>query len=384
MRIAHMGDTHLGYRALGRSDPETGRNQRAVDVERAFERVIDDVLARQVDLVIHAGDAFHSTRPSWNTLGVFVRQLRRIEAAGIPCLVIGGNHDTPRLRQSGSVFDLLALALPEIHFAAGYEVDEWTPAGLATVLHSVPHGALVNPTPPVVYPIPGVRNIVVTHGMAPGMQQQFKGVHEAGEARLSPDVLDPGADYVALGHFHAGFMVSRNAYYSGSTERTGWGDEAVKPGYNIVTLGQPGEQVMVEHIELPTRPMRTLAAIDGAGVDADELAGRVLDRAGAYGDPEAMVRIELLGVPRPVRREVESLIRRDLNDVVWDLRVFSAADVLDSFAAGGDETLPPLRTLFEGFVEERRAANVYDDRFATLFLTSGLDALDRAREQTRD
>ncbi|MBA3516681.1 MAG: metallophosphoesterase, partial [Rhizobiales bacterium] len=92
LRLAHLADTHLGYHALHRVDPETGRNQRAVDVERAFAAAIDQILEGEVDLVIHAGDVFHHTRPSWSALQCFVRQMRRIEDAGIPCLVIGGNH----------------------------------------------------------------------------------------------------------------------------------------------------------------------------------------------------------------------------------------------------------------------------------------------------
>ena len=105
LRVGHLADTHLGYRALGRADPETGRNQRAVDVERAFEAAVDKLLAREVDLVVHAGDVFHHTRPSWSALRCFVLVMRRVEAAGIPCVVIGGNHDTPRLRTTGAVQD---------------------------------------------------------------------------------------------------------------------------------------------------------------------------------------------------------------------------------------------------------------------------------------
>ena len=104
IRIAHLADTHLGYRAFYRADPITGRNQRAIDIERAFEAAIDDILTRDVDLVIHAGDVFHHTRPSWQAMRCFVLETRRLEAAGMPAVVIAGNHDTPRLRTTGSVF----------------------------------------------------------------------------------------------------------------------------------------------------------------------------------------------------------------------------------------------------------------------------------------
>jgi DNA repair exonuclease SbcCD nuclease subunit len=375
LRIAHLADTHLGYRALGRSEPGGYRNQRSVDIELAFERVVDSLLGQGVDLVLHAGDVFHHTRPSWTTLGVFVRQMRRIEEAGIPALVIAGNHDTPRMRQSGSVFDLLGLALPMTCFMAGYEQDEWDVPGLDLVVHGIPHGALVNPDPPFVIPVAGRRNIIVTHGLAAGVQTRG---HEPGEERLAPDLLDPAADYVALGHFHLGGQPTRNAWYSGSTERMGWGDEEATPGYNLVTLDETGT-VAVEHVAVPARRMKTLAPIDGEGLLARELADIVLDRAAAFGDPTAMVRLELRGVPRQIRREVEGIVRREVGDRVWDLRVYTAADLLERFAEGRDEALPPLRELFARFVDENRQQGLYDDRFAALFRERGSRALDDAQ-----
>ncbi|MBA3414440.1 MAG: metallophosphoesterase [Chloroflexia bacterium] len=380
LRIAHLADTHLGYRALGRTEPGGYRNQRSVDIETAFERVVDSLLGREVDLVLHAGDVFHHTRPSWTTLGVFVRHMRRIEEAGIPALVIAGNHDTPRLRQSGSVSDLLALALPKIRFVAGYELEEVPFPELELVVHAVPHGALVNPDPAFVLPVPGRRNIVVTHGLAAGVQTRG---HEPGEERLAPDLLDPGADYVALGHFHLGGQPTRNAWYSGSTERMGWGDEEATPGYNLVTLDEAGA-VAVEHVPIPARPMKTLAAIDGEGLLARELADIVLDRAAAFGDPTAMVRLELRGVPRQTRREVEGIVRREVGDRVWDLRVYTAADLLERFAEGRDEALPPLKELFARFVDEGQQQGIYDDRFAALFRERGSRALDEAQRQAAE
>ena len=50
IRIAHLADTHLGYSAYGKADPESGRNQRAVDIEDSFAAAISDILTRDVDL----------------------------------------------------------------------------------------------------------------------------------------------------------------------------------------------------------------------------------------------------------------------------------------------------------------------------------------------
>ena len=71
IRIAHITDTHLGYRALSKADPETGRNARTVDFERAFEWAVDDIIARKPDGIIHAvlaQDAGHEIRSAIRVL----------------------------------------------------------------------------------------------------------------------------------------------------------------------------------------------------------------------------------------------------------------------------------------------------------------------------
>jgi DNA repair exonuclease SbcCD nuclease subunit len=378
LRIAHFADTHLGYSAYGKSDPESGRNQRAVDIERSFEAAITDILTRDVDLVIHAGDAFHHTRPSWSTLTHFLRQMRRLEDAGLPVVLIAGNHDTPRLRTTGSVYGLLGLALPRVRFITGYETDEVTFAHLGVTVHGVPHGALTNPDPPMLLPAPGMRNIVVAHGVVPG--SLFSAGHEPGEVDIRGNVLDDDFDYVALGHVHLRQAAGVNAHYSGSTERTSWGDQPAKPGYALVTLGEKGSAPIVDYIDLPARPMETLSPIDGAERTARELADMILGRAGALGLPEAMLRVELQNTPRPLFRETDAIVRRETGDNAWHIRLTAPGEALDPLgrdAAVGLNDLHPL-TLFDAFVSEREAIEIYEPAFAAAFRERGKAALEKA------
>ena len=378
LRIAHIADTHLGYSAYGRLDPESGRNQRAVDIEHSFALAISDILTRDVDLVVHAGDVFHHTRPSWSTLTHFVRQMRRLEEAGIPSVVIAGNHDTPRLRTTGSVYGLLALALPRTRFIAGYEPEVEPFADLGLLVHGVPHGALTNPDPPAVLLDSALRNVVVTHGIAPG-HVAWAG-HEAGEIELRGNVLDARADYVALGHVHLRGSAGINAWYSGSTERTSWGDQPAQPGYALVTLGERGGMPVIEPIDIPARPMETLSPIDGTGRSARDLADMILSRAGALGMPQAMVRVELQNTPRPLFRETDAIVRREIGDNAWTIRLTQPGDLLDPLgrdAIGGLADLHPL-SLFDEFLRGQTAAGAYDEEFAERFRVRGRAALEAA------
>ncbi len=63
MRIAHLADLHLGFRAYHRVTPR-GINVREADVADAFRRAVARVCDLRPDLVLVAGDIFHTVRPS--------------------------------------------------------------------------------------------------------------------------------------------------------------------------------------------------------------------------------------------------------------------------------------------------------------------------------
>ena len=383
LRIAHLADTHLGYSMYGKADPGSGRNQRAVDIERSFAAAIDDILTRDVDLVLHAGDVFHHTRPSWTTLAHFVRQMRRLEERAIPAVVIAGNHDTPRLRTTGSVYRLLELTLPLVKFITGYEVEEQLYPELGVLVHGVPHGAHTNPDPPALLLDRALRNIVVSHGTAQGFEKMAG--HEPGEIKLRGNVLDSEFAYVALGHIHQRNQVSINAWYSGSTERTSWGDQEAEPGYAVVTLGEPGSVPQVEFRDIAARPMLTLNPIDGAERTAEDLAAMILERAGALDMPEAMMRVQLDHAPRPLFRETDALVRRQMGSVAWHIRLTAPGELLDPLGRDGASGLADLHplTLFADFVRQREAAGAYEPAFASAFRERGLQALEEAIQRAQ-
>ena len=107
MKIVHVSDTHIGFSAYRKVDDETGINQREMDVYRRFAEFTDKAIEIHPDVVIHSGDLFDSVRPSNRAISVALDNLARITAAGIPVVVIAGNHSTPRLRETGSVFKIL-------------------------------------------------------------------------------------------------------------------------------------------------------------------------------------------------------------------------------------------------------------------------------------
>jgi len=80
VKLAHLADLHLGFRQYHRQTP-TGLNQREADAADAFRRAIDGVIAAAPEMVIIAGDLFHSVRPTNQAILVAYTQLHRLREA---------------------------------------------------------------------------------------------------------------------------------------------------------------------------------------------------------------------------------------------------------------------------------------------------------------
>ena len=115
-------------------------------------------------------------------------------------------------------------------------------------------------------------NILVTHGMVPGLEAKQ---HEMGEANLQAGMLEGDFDYMALGHYHEFHKHKPNAYYAGATERFGFGEVESEPGFAIVEF-DGGGLASVEHVPIETRPMLDLpedtapASMDAGGADGGD------------------------------------------------------------------------------------------------------------------
>jgi DNA repair exonuclease SbcCD nuclease subunit len=144
MKVAALGDAHLGRAYHNVTDPETGVNQRERDFEDSFTAAVDLCLAQEPDVLVWLGDVFDHPRPTYRSFRVAQRALLRIRETGLPLVVISGNHDTPRLPGTGSPYSALADAFPEVHFATRMAYERVELPGL--VVHCVPQMMAVEHT----------------------------------------------------------------------------------------------------------------------------------------------------------------------------------------------------------------------------------------------
>ena len=107
MLIAHVADLHLGFRAYHRVTPR-GINAREADVTFALQQAVEKIADLGPDLVLVAGDVFHTVRPSNSAIADAFRLFASLTARlpGVPVVMIAGNHDSPRSSDTGNILSL--------------------------------------------------------------------------------------------------------------------------------------------------------------------------------------------------------------------------------------------------------------------------------------
>jgi len=282
VKLAHLADLHLGYRQFDRQNAR-GANQREADVAEAFRRAVDDLLEQRPDLIVMAGDIFHSVRPTNPAILFLFAQLQRLRVAlpDTPVVLVAGDHDTPRTSETGSILKLYEAVGAEIVIDAPRRIVY---PKLDCAVLAVPHQALASPEPPSLRPERGgpTFNVLVTHGQRPSLGEE-RGTMDYGGAPLSLEDLAPAKwDYIALGHHHVAQELAPNVWYSGTLEYlppNPWGqlqDQAERglkgKCYLLVTL--PKLRVMPRYIT-PVRQHVELEPIQGAGLTAKQLDAKI-------------------------------------------------------------------------------------------------------------
>lgn len=316
MRIAHLADTHLGHRRFSHRG-EDGINICEADVYRVFGEAIDKSIAAEAEAVVHAGDLFDAYHPTTRALGVALDGFAKLREAGIPAIVIAGNHSTPRHRDDAHVFALLERFGVEVIWSEPRTVRL---GGLA--VHGIPHRndaqALARHIADA-SPDPGADiNVLALHV---GLDNVPDGAYEASSVELDPEVLDDTVtfDYVALGHLHRRLAISANACWAGSLERMTFGDRAKRKGFVIVDFDQHGHADFLEFIDVDARPSHMLGPIDATGVDdLVPVVARALDGLDLEG---ATVQCELVGVDQTAWRALNHTALAKLHQPCLEFRL---------------------------------------------------------------
>ena len=317
MRLVHLADIHLGFRQYPRQTP-AGINQREVDVAMSLRRVIDRVIQLRPEIVLIAGDVFHTVRPTNPAILHAFLEFARLkrELPDTTVVMVAGNHDTPRTAETGCI---LGLFKP-----LDIQVVDGGPAWVNVDKHDVRILAVPDMAQgkPRLEPDPSARyNILLLHGEIEGVLPKYGRELERAPMEITLEELGPHKwDYVALGHYHVYRPVAPNAFYSGSLDYTStnpWGELAEERESGI------GGKGIIEHDLAnkthrfhPIPPQRRwidLAPLSGSGLSPaslDEAIRQALDNCEG-GIEEKIVRLVVRDVPRHILRELDHKALRE-------------------------------------------------------------------------
>lgn len=307
IKLLHLADLHIGMENHGRIDPATGLHTRLIDYLARLDEAIDYGLAEGADLVLIAGDVYKSRTPNPTHQREFAKRIRRIRCAGLPVLILIGNHDiSPAAGRAHSIeiFDTLSIegvtiadrprlhlietrsgplqviAVPwvtrhslltkeELRLASFLEIETML---LQRIDNFLQHTAeMLDPDVPAVLTIHGTID-----GATVGAERQIM----LGKDLVLPKsmVALPGVDYVAMGHVHKHQTLGEHppVVYPGSIERIDFGEEHEDKGCVLAEI-EKGRARWRFHT-LAARPFVTVAVDVRGSSDPQERVAVAIEK----------------------------------------------------------------------------------------------------------
>jgi exonuclease SbcD len=309
MKFLHTSDWHVGRTVRGRL--------REVEHESALAQVIRHAREQEVDCVLVAGDVFDTTAPSAESEQIVYEFFRELFGAGIPAVLVAGNHDHPRRFEAlapllsglglhlvgepkkpgeGGTFKVeekkghehaLVAALPWISErdvvgfntlpgepgSQGLEYSYWAADAMKKLVAAYSPDAV---------------NILVAHVfvdsavVGPGGGE--RPLHlDRGIYGVRPDGLPSSPQYTALGHVHKQQQIraSPKASYSGSLLQLDFGEVDQAKSVNLVEVhaGQPAAVT-----QLPITAGRQLRDVGSPlhGIGLNDLAQAAAEAGDAW------------------------------------------------------------------------------------------------------
>src|SRR3954469_16486544 len=316
MKLVHAADIHLDSPMHGLSAYDTAPvDELRLATRTALRGLVDLCVDEQADALLIGGDLYDGDWHDYATGAQFVREAQRLREAGIPVVLVTGNHDaasriTKALRLPHNVHVLPAdepgtVVLDEIGVAVhgqGYA----TPAVLSDLSAAYPA------------PLSGLVNVGLLHTSADGR------FDHAPYAPCRVDRLAAhGYDFWGLGHVHERTLLSSDppVLFPGCLQGRNVRETGPK-GATVVTFGADGRPALDERVLDVVR--WAVCDVDASAlVDVDEALGAVSDAvAGAVAEADGRllaVRVRVVG-ESPAHGELV----RDARRFAWDVRNVAA------------------------------------------------------------
>lgn len=301
IKLLHFADAHIDMTNFGSHDPETGLPERVMDFLRSLDTIIQTAIDEKVDLVIFAGDAYKDRSPAPTFQREWGRRLMRLSKAGIPTILLTGNHDiSPSQRKAHAMQEFDTLAPDHISVVSNLRL--LTPDDLeglqiqvlaipwitrAGVMQSINEGETDEEDPlriienrvtewinfALAETDPEIPIILTAHASVAGAKLGNEQEIKIGRDVILPLglVCNPHFDYVALGHIHRHQDLNLGFHppvvYPGSIERVDFGEVNEEKGFVIAEIEKG--HTSYEWRKLPIRKFidRSVTLVDELNVN---------------------------------------------------------------------------------------------------------------------
>jgi len=303
IKIMHFADAHFGIETYGKVDPETGLNTRLADFGRSLNLAIDKALEAGVHLALFAGDAYKSRDPNQTHQREFASCIHRLTDAGVPVVMIAGNHDLPNAKGRANAIEIYrTLGVENIHILSRPEVRRIETAAGPVQIAGVPYllrsnvlsreecrnKTIQETTDLMVRKYCDYVDYVARH-LEPEIPSVLLGHFWIKNAKVSsqaaylnvaePEVLvssvaNPAFDYVAMGHIHKFQDLNKRrtppVVYCGGIERIDFSERNEEKGFVLVELAKGSASY--EFINIPARRFVEIEV----DADADDPTAKIL------------------------------------------------------------------------------------------------------------
>lgn len=270
-----------------------------------YAEIVDIARREKVHLALIAGDVFETYAPSPDAERLVYGALAEMIAAGIPVIVVGGNHDNakrlaalremlaplnvfvraePQRPEAGGIIEIQAndelARIAVLPWVADHKIldirqlmgpeDEWYSTyseNVAAMCQCLARSFS-----------PGTINILAAHLFAFGAETSGseRPVHVSQPFAVSPSRFPTTAQYVALGHLHRPQEINcpTRCCYAGSPLQLDFGERDQQKRVVIVDVS-PGKPASIESIALASG--RKLRELNGSAEELKSQAGTVGD-----------------------------------------------------------------------------------------------------------
>lgn len=298
VKILHTGDGHIDAMTHGEINRETGMNKAMESNRDAFTSAVQHAIANEVDVLTVNGDMFANGRPSQEALLVAAETLRPALVAGVPLVLIGGNHErlqvptthrtaidtlgamlephgqvhiverTPRLVRIGAGIQIACfpwLSKTTVLSRLGIEQTDPEMGDRAVVQFALDELEKMCEEADTSSPLIFAAHVTVEDLRLDNVAKGHKRGSEVDIASLFAEPILPRmalqespVSYAGLSHIHARQRVGTKCFYAGAPNRFTFTDADDPKSANLVTISDDNVLESVEHLETDARLMHRI------------------------------------------------------------------------------------------------------------------------------